>query len=124
MEKIVAGIILLTSLNLFADTLSDEIKAIGDESIKDRIEQIERVEAADCDTLKSSMEGILMALSADALSIAADATGTQNPDRRDDMGNMYRERLPKHAKELSRRLSELANAASLCLSLREQVVSE
>ena len=115
MKKFILGLTLLVSTTSFADTMSDEIKALGDQVIQDRKEQIATLGSRGCEAYKLQLEGILMALSADAQSISADAIGTQNPERIDDMAKMYRNRLPTHARELSRRLHELAEAASLCL---------
>ena len=99
----------------FADATSELLKATAEKTIKDRKEQIERIEASVCETLKSSMDGILMALSTDARLLATDAYTIKNPQRNDDITKMYRERLPKHTSELSDRLNELAKAVSLCM---------
>jgi len=109
----IAGLLTFFAVSTFADTLVQDLKEMGDQQIQDRKEQIARVKT--CSRYKSQLEGILYALSADAQFIAADATGARDVQRVDEIAYLYRQRMPIHAKELSKRLTELAEATSMCI---------
>src|SRR3989339_361366 len=113
MRKMIAGLLTFFAVSTFADTLVQDLKEMGDQQIQDRKEQIARVKT--CSRYKSQLEGILYALSADAQFIAADATGARDVQRVDEIAYLYRQRMPIHAKELSKRLTELAEATSMCI---------
>ncbi|OFZ46219.1 MAG: hypothetical protein A2381_11405 [Bdellovibrionales bacterium RIFOXYB1_FULL_37_110] len=121
MKKLLIGLLSLTSsVSLLAFTyypddiekLTNEIKALGEETIQHRKDEIQGI--TDCKEFNSKLTNILMGLASDALSISADAIGASEVSRNDEMAKMYRKRMPEHAKQLSERLLEMAEKSTNC----------
>lgn len=82
------------------------------QQISQRKQDLEGVK--DCAELKLRLTGILSELAADAQSLAADAMGSADSQRTDEMTTVYRKMMPLKADSLSVSLSKLTVAVRRC----------